>query len=224
MWPGDHQGELTEAPALLARLPLSGRVVTGDALYCQRTLCQQIQEAGGDYVVIIKDNYPTLRAAIRSRVGTVPVGVAAGRTEQTTRHGGRVEERRMTVAYADDLPWPGVGIVGEVVCEVTHRGRTTTQARTVLTSLGAHTTAAQVLWLVRGHWQIENRLHYVRDVTLLEDRSRLRAGAAPQVMAALRNVVLGLLRATAATNIAAARRAFAWSGSALSRLGWSPTG
>ena len=80
-----------------------------------------------------------------------------------------------------------------------------------------------MLALARGHWGIENRLHYVRDVTLGEDACRVRSDAAPQVLAALRNVVLTLLRAAGHTNIAAALRAIAWRGSALALLGLATT-
>ncbi len=80
-----------------------------------------------------------------------------------------------------------------------------------------------MLTLARGHWGIENRLHYVRDVTLGEDASRVRTGAAPQVLAALRNAVLALLRATGATNIAATLRDITWRGTALALLGLTPS-
>lgn len=220
--PGDHEGELTAAPALLAGLPLAGRVVTGDALYCQRSLCRQIREAGGDYVVIVKDNYPTLHADIRTLFASPPPGEPLPVATQHSRHGGRREVRQMTVsaALADYLDWPGVGLVGEVRCTVTRKGETTAFSRVVLTSLPADTPAGEVLRLVRGHWRIENRLHYVRDVTMNEDRSRLRAGAAPPVMAALRNVVLSLLRVLDVPNIAAARRTLTRQRAALRLLGW----
>ena len=89
-----------------------------------------------------------------------------------------------------------------------------------MTSLGPNTTPADLLRLWRGHWAIENRLHYVRDVTFGEDASQVRSGAAPEVLAALRNTVIGLLRAAGHTNIAAARRQMAWQpGAALQLLG-----
>ena len=85
---------------------------------------------------------------------------------------------------------------------------------------GRETGPGKLLEYVRGHWGIENRLHYVRDVTLGEDASQVRTGAAPQVMAALRNVVLGLLRSGGETNIAAAIRRIGWApGQALAILG-----
>jgi hypothetical protein len=81
-------------------------------------------------------------------------------------------------------------------------------------------SATDLLQLSRGHWAIENQLHYVRDVTLGEDVSRVRTGAAPQAMAAIRNLVLAVLRLTAATNLAAGLRHFSWyPDQALTRLG-----
>jgi hypothetical protein len=81
-------------------------------------------------------------------------------------------------------------------------------------------TAAQVLRAERHHWHIENRSHWVRDVTFGEDASQVRTGSIPQVMAALRNTVIGLLRLTGAPNLAAARRYYAANpGAALALLG-----
>jgi len=78
--------------------------------------------------------------------------------------------------------------------------------------------AVRLLRVVRGHWGIEKRLHWVRDVTLGEDASQVRTGAAPQVLAALRNVVLGLLRRAGVTNIAAALRQNGWQPGAALKL------
>ncbi len=82
--------------------------------------------------------------------------------------------------------------------------------RDFVTSLDAHWSATDLLALVRGHWRIENSVHYVRDVTLGEDASTIRSGAAPRVMAALRNTVLGLLHCRRWRNLAAAVRHYAW--------------
>jgi predicted transposase YbfD/YdcC len=82
--------------------------------------------------------------------------------------------------------------------------------RDFITSLELQWSAADLLALVRGHWRIENTLHYVRDVTLGEDASTIRSGAAPRVLAALRNTVLGLLHCRRWPNIAAALRHYAW--------------
>jgi hypothetical protein len=107
----------------------------------------------------------------------------------------------------DYLDWPGLAQVGRVESEVVRDGETAHEVRYFITSVPrSRAGAATLLRWVRGHWSIENRSHYVRDVTLGEDASRIRKGCGPEVMAGLRNAALGLLRATGATNIAAAVR------------------
>lgn len=97
---------------------------------------------------------------------------------------------------------------------------TTRQVRHLITSLPASVPARRLLALARGHWAIENRLHYVRDVTCGEDASTIRSGSAPQVMAALCSAHLALLRRAGWRNIAEAHRYYAWSpGKALRLLG-----
>lgn len=212
---------MTVAPRLLAHLPLPGAVITGDALYCQRNLCQQIIAAGGDYLFFVKGNQPTLAAAIALVFADPPPDTPFSCLTEPDRHGSRweVRELTMTTALTGYLDWPEVQQVGRLVRRWEEHDQTGGETRLLITSLPATTPAATVLRLARGHWQIENGLHYPRDVTLGEDASRIRTGAAPQVMAALRNVVLTLVRADGATNIAAALRAIAWRGTALAMLG-----
>ena len=122
---------------------------------------------------------------------------------------GRCERRTLkaTTALNDYLDWPGVAQVGQVEGVVVKDGKTTTEVRTFLTSVPrSEAGAGQLLKWVRGHWSIENRSHYVRDVTMGEDASRVRKGSGPQVIAALRNATIGFLRLAGATNIAAAVR------------------
>ena len=90
------------------------------------------------------------------------------------------------------------------------KDKTNRQVRYAITSPDTRTAPNRLLQLVRGHWRIENGLHYVRDVTMGEDGSCVRTGSAPQVMAALRNVVIGILRLSGATNIASAFRTVGW--------------
>ena len=136
---------------------------------------------------------------------------------------GRRERRtlRATTALNEYLDWPGVAQVGQVESEVTRDGKTTREVRTFITSAPRpEADAATLLKWARGHWSIENRSHYVRDVTMDEDASRIRKGSGPQVMAAVRNAAIGLLRLTGATNIAAAlRRNGSRVGELLAKLG-----
>src|SRR3954464_9515544 len=122
---------------------------------------------------------------------------------------GRRERRTLkaTTALNEYLDWPGVAQVGQVESEGVKDGKMTQETRYFITSASRSVAdAAQLLKWVRGHWSIENRSHYVRDVTMGEDASRVRKGSGPQVIAALRNATTGFLRLTKATNIAAAVR------------------
>jgi hypothetical protein len=130
-----------------------------------------------------------------------------------SRHGGRTEVRELwaTTRLNAYLDWPGVGQVCRVERVVKAGGEETREVAYAITSAGPGWADAEALlgyW--RGHWGIENRLHYVRDVTLGEDASRIRTGAAPEVMAAVRNAAITLLRLSGVTNIAAALRANAY--------------
>ena len=212
---GPVQGELTTARQLTAELlPVAGNVITGDALYCPRDYCQQLLDAGGDYLVIVKKNQRELYDAIALAFAEPVWGAQYRQARRRGRHGGRWETRqlRATEALNEYLDWPGVRQVCQVRRRVEQKGSVSMETRYAITSLGRETGPGKLLEYVRGHWGIENRLHYVRDVTLGEDASQVRTGAAPQVMAALRNVVLGLLRSGGETNIAAAIR----------RIGWTP--
>lgn len=217
---------MTVAPELLSQLKLQGRLVTGDALYAQKNLSRQVVEQGGDYFWVVKANQPTLRAAIALVFAEPPWGEELGVARQRGRHGDRREERQLwsTTALNDYLDWPYLGQVCCVERTRTRKGVTSRETNYAITSLSPAKADAQRLQEVwRGHWEIENRSHYVRDVTMTEDASQVRSGSAPEVMAALRNLVIGLLRQTGATNIAAALRHYSWKVTdALSLLGLAP--
>ena len=126
---------------------------------------------------------------------------------------GRVERRTVTTStllneYRAD--WPGLAQVVRVERERRIGGETTVEVAYFVTSLGRdRADAARLGALIRGHWGIENRLHYVRDVTLGEDASRVRSGSSPQILAALRNAVIHLLDGVEAPSKAAATRRLA---------------
>lgn len=122
---------------------------------------------------------------------------------------GRVERRTLTATTAlnEHLDWPDVRQVFQVVRERTHKGTTTRDVAYGITSLSPQeANAERLLALARGHWGIENRLFYVRDVTFGEDKCRIRTGRGPQMLATLRNAAISLLRALGIHNIAAALR------------------
>jgi len=141
-----------------------------------------------------------------------PVGKLS-RTRQRTRHGDRHEVRELVVsselnAWAE---WPALGQVGQLTYRCVRQGEVSCETSYFITSLPAEQASPRALLrLLRGHWGIENRVHWVRDVTFDEDRSQVRTGSAPEVMAALRNTVIGMLRLRGVRNIAAALRSCAW--------------
>ena len=136
---------------------------------------------------------------------------------------GRRERRTLkaTTALNEYLDWPGVAQVGQVESEVVKDGNTSHETRYFITSVSrAVADAAQLLKWARGHWSIENRSHYVRDVTMSEDSSRIRKRSGPQVMAALRNATIGFLRTMGQANIAESlRRNASQVGELFARLG-----
>ncbi len=195
------------APELLGGLDLAGLVVTGDALYTQRELCRQIVEAGGEYLFVVKENQPTLLDDITTLFADPPTRPTE--VVQKNRHGDRLEVRKLQASSAlnEYSDWPHLAQVCRIQREVTRNGQTKVEVAYAVSSLWPHEAEPRrLLELNRGHWGIENRLHYVRDVTLGEDGSQVRTGSAPQVMAAMRNATIGLLRMAGAANIAAALR------------------
>ncbi len=209
----DKEGELTVAPELLAQLNLKGCVVTGDALYTQKHLSHQVVEQGGDYFWVVKDNQPTLREDIALLFAEPPWREEFATATTQGRHGDRQEIRKLQASAAlnEYLDWPHVQQVCCVERRVIRQGVTREETAYAITSLSWDKADAQrSLNLWRGHWGIENRLHYVRDVTMKEDASQVKSGSAPEVMAGLRNVVLSLLRQSGATNIAAALRHYSY--------------
>lgn len=223
--PDEHAAELAAAPALLAALPLAGRLVTGDALYCQAALCDQILQAGGQYLLVVKANQPDLQWAIRTLFAHPPLGERFAATVSWGKHGDRIERRRLWTSRAltDYVDWPGAAQVALLERTTWRRGNKARQTRVLITSQGPAVSPARLLTQARGHWAIENRLHWVRDATMGEDASPVRSGAAPRVLAGLRNAVLALLRRAGWSNIAAALRHYGWQPAAvLVLLGLSP--
>jgi predicted transposase YbfD/YdcC len=136
---------------------------------------------------------------------------------------GRRERRTLkaTTALNEYLDWPGVAQVGQVESEVVKDGKITHETRYFITSVSRSVAdAGQLLKWARGHWSIENRSHYVRDVTMGEDSSRIRKRSGPQVMAAMRNATIGFLRTIGVANVAEAlRRNASQVGGLFARLG-----
>ena len=210
----DKTNEITAVEALLCQLVLEGRIVTMDALLTQRHVAQTIMDKGGDYVMIVKDNQPQLRADIELVFTLPPAGDPQATAHMVDIGHGRSEQRNITtsealIGYSD---WPGLAQVFELGRHVMFpkTGKERVEVVYGVTSLRSErATPERLLTLVRGQGQIENKSHWVRDVTFDEDRSQVRCGNIPQVMAALRNTAIGLLRGAGYPNIAAACRQLA---------------
>lgn len=210
------EAELAVAPALLARLDWTDRVLTGDALFCQRSLCQQVLAAGGDYLLLVKENQPTLYQEISwlfepASAREQPLPLLDQRVAQTVERGhGRTQDRRVLTATTDLTgysDWPGLQQVFRLERSWRKDGRMRHTIHYGITSLPLEMAdPARLLALKRGHWQIENGLHYVKDVTLGEDRSLIHVGHGPDIMAMLRDTVVSLIRGSGWCTIASRLR------------------
>lgn len=209
------EAELSVTPALLKRIDWRNRVLTGDALFCQRGLCRQVQAAGGDYLLLVKENQPALHDAIAllfdppPDLGALPLLDRREAQSLDQGHGRRAERRRLVAStdLADYLDWPGAAQVFRLERTWREHGKPHRALHYGITSLTPlQADAAQLLALRRGHWSIENRLHRHKDVTFGEDASLVHLGQGPTVMALLRDAALNLLHQAGVRQIAAQLR------------------
>lgn len=211
----EKSNEITAYFDLIQMLVLEGLVITGDAMFTQRDIAKEIISKRGDYLLSVKANQPSLLEDIKQAF-TDQWWMSDTLTESkmTDAYGGRIEERTLKAStamqgYSD---WPGLRRVLKMERKITIKrtGVERQEEAYAITSLDeGRASAAELLKLWREHWHIENKLHYVRDVTYKEDQSQVRKGKIPEVMAALRNAAITLMRVAGATNIAAACRRYA---------------
>jgi predicted transposase YbfD/YdcC len=186
---------------LKAFASLACAVITIDAMHTQTDTAQVILGRGADYVMTVKGNMPTLH----KRLKKLPWARIPAVSAVTTDHG-RLARRTIKVALAPAwIEFDGAAQVAQLRRTVTKEGKKTVEVVYLITSDRDAGPAALAAW-VRGHWEIENKLHWVRDVTYQEDKSLVRTGNAPRVMASLRSLAISLLRLDGHTNIAAANR------------------
>ncbi len=213
-----QKSELAVAARLIQHIDWKGKVLTGDALYCQRGLCSALRQAGGDYLFLVKGNQPQLFEDLRllfaplapaKRAGEGVLRLPEQHAHTTEKAHGRLDLRSIRVSselkgYSD---WPGLEQVFEIRRCWHSKGVWKEAVRYGVTSLPAlNAIPERVLKLKQGHWTIENCLHYVKDVTLGEDKSTIHADNGPKIMAALRNTVVSLLRRAGFSTIAARMR------------------
>jgi len=201
---GEKENEISVAPALLAKMDLRHKVITADALLTQRELCSQIQTQGGDYLLVVKDNQPKMKEAIAYLFDNPPWTKSEKDVEyqcySTSDKGhGRIENRTLetSITLNEYLDWPGLQQVlkrttRRIIVKTGEISESVTYGITSLPPDKADARTLERLW--RGHWAIENRVHYVRDVSMGEDAGRSHRGNTPVVLAFLRNLILSLLR------------------------------
>jgi predicted transposase YbfD/YdcC len=180
---------------------LAAAVITIDAMHTQSDTAQVITGRGADYVMTVKGNMPTLYRQLKK----LPWAAIPAISDVSTDHGRRA---RRTIKAALAPAWigfDGAAQVAQLRRTVTKNGKKTVEVVYLITSDRDADPATLAAW-VRCHWEIENRLHWVRDVTYQEDKSLVRTGNAPRVMATMRSMAISLLRLDGQINIAAANR------------------
>jgi predicted transposase YbfD/YdcC len=208
----DKSNEITALPELLRALELSGCIVTVDAMGCQKNIAKEITEADADYVLALKGNQETVHAEVQSFLEAMvgersaprpagaklsPAAATLALLETVEKDHGRIETRRYCQSteldwFADRAKWAGLRSVGMVEAIREVGGKVTVERRYYLSSLSLDVAA--FARAVRGHWGVENKLHWVLDVQMREDQSRARAGYAAENLATLRRLALNLLK------------------------------
>jgi predicted transposase YbfD/YdcC len=197
----EKSNEITAIPKLLEVLELHGCIVTIDAMGCQREIAEQIVNQGADYVLGLKGNQSTLHDEVEDYFTTAQaVGfkqVKHSYLEEVDKGHGRLETRRYWIT--DDLctlsqteRWKGLRSIGMVERECEQGDKSSIERRYFINSIAAD--ARQFAHAVRGHWGIENGLHWRMDVVLKEDASRIRTGNAPAIMTTIRHICLNLFQ------------------------------
>jgi predicted transposase YbfD/YdcC len=215
----DKSNEITAVPKLLELLELTGAVVTLDAMHCQRETASAILKREADYVLIVKGNQPTLQAAIidlfvaySEQNFQVP---GLRRHVTVERSHGRFERREYYVIAAPPglsvlMGWPGLKSIGIVYRYRECNGKT--QQETVCFISSLRPKVRLLAHHLRGHWKIENTLHWVLDVTFREDASRIRKDSAPEIASVFRRLAITLLQqdTTVKENIRGKRLRAGW--------------
>lgn len=221
----DKASELAAIPPLLARLGaddgLKGALVSIDAIATNATVARAIAAQGADWLLAVKANQPTLRAEIEAAFAEAGSATLDAHADLDKGHG-RIEQRRTCVLreldwlagerhFPGELRLPGAACLVRAETRVEAKGAIRTETRYFISSRAL--PAAEAAAAIRGHWAIENRLHWVLDVTFADDQSRLRKGHGARNMATVRHFALNLVRAVKDKRSIKSRRKIA---------GWDP--
>lgn len=215
----DKSNEITAIPKLLDMLTIKGAVVTIDAMGCQREIAAKIVEKEADYVLALKGNQGTLRADVEEffteQKANEYADCTPSRHETLEKSHGRIETRTVTVVGAIDWlterhPW--AGLAGIVMVESEREiigGKSERESRFYITSLTA--SAERIAQAIRGHWGIENGLHWVMDMVFRDDECRIRKDNAPANFATVKHMASNLLRqAPGKDSLRVKRKTAAW--------------
>jgi len=199
----DKSNEITAIPKLLELLSLEGMIVSIDAMGTQKEIANQIIDKKADYVLALKGNHSTLHNDVRlfleAEVGKTNSSKITDCYEEVDKGHGRVEHR---ICYVSDKihwleqqkQWRNLKTVIMLESRVSSGGHTAIEQRYFISSLAAN--AQQIAEAIRSHWAVENSLHWILDVTLREDDSRVRKDHAPENMAMVRHIILNMLQNT----------------------------
>jgi predicted transposase YbfD/YdcC len=214
--------ELSAIEQLLKLLELDGAVVTIDALGCQKEIARDILQAGGHYLLQVKDNQPTLHQKLEAifREARLERFIGWEHDYFTEVHGdhGRIETRRLWVIWNLSLlgelaeQWPGIKSLILVERQRDVDGKVSVELSYYISSLDRRTRAKRLAYYVRGHWSVENNLHWQLDVSFSEDDRRIRKGHGAENFSRLCRIALNLLKAepTAKVGVAIRRQKCGW--------------
>lgn len=195
--------EITAIPQLLKMLAIKNNVISIDAMGCQTEITKQIQEQGGDYVIALKGNQGILHAEavnfFQQAMEVTPVESGCDFASTIEKNRGRIEERQIWTCSLEWLDteqierWIGLKSLACVKSTRTHKGKTTVEYRYYMSSLEAR--AQRVAEIVRGHWGVENKLHWHLDVSFGEDLCKVRRDHAAENFSLVKKMALNLLKA-----------------------------
>lgn len=223
----EKSNEITAIPRLLELIDISGAMITIDAMGCQKAIAKTIRKEGADYCLAVKDNQPKLHEAVHEFFGEHLEDDFANhpcrRYTTNEKNHGRRDERQYLIApipkdFACRAAWPGLRAVGMAIRITEQDGRCTHDTRYYI--LSRYVSGGRFAEAVRGHWGIENQLHWQLDVTFREDDLRIRKGHAPANMSILMRTALSLLKneTTNKRGMQTKRRAAGWDESYLEKV------
>ena len=213
----EKSNEITAIPALLEALHIKGLLVSIDAMGCQKGIAHQITDQDGDYLLMVKGNQPTLLAAVEAAFIDAVPAAPIDRHQRAEKSHGRIVAQMASVLPAkgivDAAEWPQCKTIGRIdsIRRIGDRESALEQRYYISSrNLSAEALAAAV----KSHWAIENRLHWVLDVSFGEDGSTIRKDNAPQNLSLLKKIVLNIIRSdttqTAKASLRLKRKAAAW--------------